>query len=773
MSAENTLKTLPARDDLLGYLMERAGETERAVIESHRWIRVMLDHLFAYVALLDTQGVVQDVNRAPLERGGYRREAVIGRHFSATPWWSYDEQVQTRLIAAIDQARHGETSRYDVAVNMGGEIITIDFQLAPVVAANGAIERLLATGVDITERNRHEQALRQAREAAEAANRAKSEFLAHMSHEMRTPLNAVLGLAQVLDREPLTANQADMVGRIQSAGQSLLGIINDVLDLSKIEAGQLRLQPRPFTLETLLTKLDSLLGQAARAKGLALRVEGPAMTPGWLLGDGLRLEQVLVNLTGNAIKFTEAGEVVIRVATRGDGRGDDATRIRLRCEVWDTGIGIAPAALAGLFEPFTQAEADNGRRFGGTGLGLAISKRLVELMGGEIGAKSQAGAGSTFWFELPLARAAAGESVSEPGSTPPRPAGPRLTGLRVLVVDDSALNRDVVERALGLEGALTTLAADGQQAVQLLRASHAAFDAVLMDIQMPVMDGLIATRLIRGELGLTNLPVIAFTAGVLPEQQRAARDAGADEVLTKPLDLERLVAVLSHWAPDPASQPAPAGGGSEAVPADFPTIPGIDRVSAARTLGGDRAFFLRLLAGFVTQFTDAVAHLHQELAQGDRESAIRRMHTLRGNAGNLGALELMATAGALEDALARGETDLAAGLASLARQLTALSAASAPWLGAAANPAPPAGSKAPPLDAGQLEALRVKLRGRYLSAVRDFAALEPALRGVLGAAPTAALGDAIHGLRFQEALRLLDQALAGADAGGPLVGPGT
>ncbi len=318
--------------------------------------------------------------------------------------------------------------------------------------------------------------------------------------------------------------------------------------------------------------------------------------------------------------------------------------------------------------------------------------------------------------------------------------------------------------------------------MQLLRARPTAFDAVLMDIQMPVMDGLTATRLIRGELGLSDLPVIAFTAGVLAEQQRAARDAGADEVLAKPVDLDQMTAVLLSWVPapppmgarvgapaaggpDPHPRPAESGSREDELPDDFPTIPGIDRVSAIRTLGGDQDFFLRLLNGFVTQFTDAVTLIRRDLAQGDRESASRRAHTLRGNAGNLGALELMATAGELEDALLRGETDIEARLASLDRQLADLIAASAPWLdAAAADTAPPAASAPPPLDVGQLEALRVKLHGRDLRALRDFESLEPALRGVLGAAQTAALGGAIRGLRFQEALALLDQTGAGVSA---------
>src|SRR5690606_17874596 len=277
---------------------------------------------------------------------------------------------------------------------------------------------------------------------------------------------------------------------------------------------------------------------------LPLRIEPPALPPGLLLGDGLRIEQVLLNLVGNAIKFTERGEVAVRV------RADEITdaALRLRVEVRDTGIGIAADALARLFTPFTQADAGIGRRFGGTGLGLSICKRLVELMGGTIGADSQPGLGSCFWFELPLARVAGAEAAAAPASAPVAvPAGPRLGGAHVLVVDDSAMNRDLVERALALEGATATLAADGQQALEVLKGGAQAFDAVLMDVQMPVLDGLSATRRIRSELGLAALPVIAFTAGVRDEQQAAARAAGADDVLPKPMDLEQMTQLLMRW----------------------------------------------------------------------------------------------------------------------------------------------------------------------------------------------------------------------------------
>jgi PAS domain S-box-containing protein len=555
-----------------------------------------------------------------------------------------------------------------------GSTVWTDVTASPLLSTDGTLVEILGVARDISERKLYEHKLRQVYDAAEAANAAKSEFLAHMSHEIRTPMNAVLGLAQVLEREVLTGNQRDMVERIRTAGQSLLAILNDVLDLSKIEAGQLRIEPRPFELGRLLANLDSLMGQAARAKGLNLHIETPATPPGPLLGDRLRLEQVLFNLIGNAIKFTEQGGVTLLV----EAHERDETGLRLRFEVRDSGIGIAPESLARLFSPFTQADAGIGRRFGGTGLGLSICERLVELMGGEIGADSRIGQGSTFWFELPFQRGAAGETDTPTSAPQPSPTGPRLAGAHLLVVDDSAMNRDLVERALALEGASTTLAADGQQAVQLLRNRPDGFDAVLMDVQMPVMDGLTATRLIRGELGLTDLPIIAFTAGVRDEQQMVARAAGANDVLAKPMDLDQMAILLAKWI-KPRVAGNKAGAASPPATEAFPDIVGIDRERASQRLGRDRAMFIGLLELFIEDNAQAAEQTRQDLARGAQETAARRMHTLRSNAGFICAQDLMDLAGELEAAIERGETGLDAQLTALGHQIAELVEASAPW----------------------------------------------------------------------------------------------
>ncbi|MDB5359013.1 MAG: Hybrid sensor histidine kinase [Rhodospirillales bacterium] len=413
-----------------------------------------------------------------------------------------------------------------------GRLLQLEANMQRALTAEGTHE-IVAVVRDVTERQAVAEALQTARDEAVSANQAKSNFLATVSHEIRTPMNGILGFADILLRSGLTPDQTRSATLIQDSGNSLLAILNDVLDLSKIEAGRLELERVPVCLPALADGALSILRSQADAKGLYLRLDLAADLPDWVESDPTRLRQILLNLLSNALKFTDQGGVTLAI-----GLEDQ----RLRFRVTDTGIGIAKDRQSLLFRNFSQLHRSSGRQYGGTGLGLAISKRLVEAMpAGEIGVESDAGKGASFWFAAALPTASAPAPVAAPA-----PVGPNGTAAHILVAEDLFINQAVIENILLDAGHSVRFANNGLEAVAA--ADQERFDLILMDMEMPEMDGIEATRAIRQSDGpMRDVPIIAVTANALESEARRCRDAGMNEHLTKPIDRNALLAAIQRW----------------------------------------------------------------------------------------------------------------------------------------------------------------------------------------------------------------------------------
>ena len=497
-----------------------------------------------------------------------------------------------------------------------------ELTISPVLGADGHPASLIGIGRDVTARWAAEQAREEAIEAARLANRAKSEFLATMSHEIRTPLNGVLGAASfLLATEGLTNEQRRMLSLQLNAGRTLLAVINDILDWTKIEEGRVEIEHVPLSLRDLVDGCMDLLRETAAMKPIALHAEIAPDVPLYVLGDPTRLSQVLLNLLGNAVKFTKQGTITVSLSV---------AETRLRFAVRDPGIGIAKEKQSRLFQRFSQTDASTTREFGGSGLGLAICKSLVELMGGEIGVVSESGLGSLFWFELSLPEIEAPRALAE-DHHPSAPAEAR--NLRILMADDVRFNQTIVSAMLEAQGHTVVVVENGAEAVEA--AGGGGFDLILMDVQMPVMNGYAAARAIRalGD-GVGGVPILALTAAAYREDEERALSAGMNGHLPKPIDNRTLLAAVRRWTE--------AGAPDERLATDTPVLDETTFEDLARLLGRDRVASLASLLDL--QLTRILAEV---IPSGDPVRLAREAHMLVSSAGSFGLVEVTRYAAAI------------------------------------------------------------------------------------------------------------------------------
>jgi PAS domain S-box-containing protein len=699
------------------------------------------------IVIANVDGTIEYVNQAFVDITGFTREEILGRMTDMLDEGVSPSAGRAALRAALAQ---GEAWKGELQTRRRDGSVFVEFAVvSPVRGADGRVTHFVAVKEDITEKKRigeeldrhrrhleelvaeRTRQLQQAKEEAEAASRAKSAFLANVSHEIRTPMNAIVGLAHLLQQSTLQPEQAERLHKINVAAYQLLSIINDVLDLSKIEAGRLTLSQSSFAVASVIDYVRSMIHEQAADKGLLVESDA-GDAPAWLRGDPTRLRQALLNLAGNAVKFTDRGSITLRTRLLGEEDG----LCLVRFEVLDTGIGIDAETLKKLFQPFEQGDASTTRRFGGTGLGLAITRQLAQAMGGEAGAESEPGKGSLFWFSVRLPRATAGEreaTLAIAGSAADA-LRQRCAGARVLLVEDNPINREVALELLRDAGLVASAAENGQVAVD--RVAGERFDLVLMDIQMPVLDGIEATRLIREQPEARGLPIVAMTANAFEEDRQRCLAAGMNDFIAKPIDPQRFYATLQQWlqAREEASMPAPvavADSVVDPVRQRLATIPGLDIEQGLSVALGRVERLQRLLGLFAQSHGRDIVLLQEALASHDLSVLKHVAHSLKGAAGTLGALPVQGAATELLEAV-REDADPAR-LRSLAEGLIEALQPLLDGIAALSDGPAPARTVDPATAAALVERLRAMLvRGDF--AVADLVRQEgDTLRAGLGA----------------------------------------
>jgi len=870
-----------ALGDLRNLMLERR-QAERLLEESNELNRAVIEGSAVAIAVFEAEGHCVLLNDAYVTLTGGTLDTLVSQNFRAIPAWR-----QTGILAAaLETLRTGQPShRISRVTTSFGRELWIDVGFARITRAGRP--NLLFMGHDISEQKLNEMRLAGAKKDAERASQAKSDFLANMSHEIRTPMNAIIGFTQLVLESALTPKQHEYLAKTRAAAASLLNLINDILDYSKIEAGKIEMEEITFDWEEVLLSVAGLFTSDVGSKDIDLLFDMPTTLPRLIVGDPLRLTQVLNNLVSNAVKFTERGAITVRVGEV----SRDPTHIFLRFAVEDTGIGMTPEQVDGLFQPFTQADGSITRRYGGTGLGLTISRRLVDLMQGQMGVTSEAGRGSCFTFtvrfalpieiEEPLPSSFAGRNALLVDGSPEesaivtawledwglsvealdtsaavmtrlrqarqeqrpihlvllerrranpdllhqidedvlagrleRPAvmllgstaddhltleqdsgmslgaalGKPLTagkvwraleqlwagqapepqpqpfehtpyeiaepirGARILVVEDNKMNQEVARDFLERAGLVVTIANNGREGVEWVQRMR--FDLVLMDLQMPEMDGFEAARRIRALPAEDRPPVVAMTAAALLEDRQATAEAGMSDHVSKPIVPADLLSTLLKWIAPGQRTEQPTAPAIETA-ASFPKVSGIDEAEAFWRLGGNLALYNSLLGRLEVNYRDLADEVAADLAAGREDQALSKLHGFKGTAASISAKQSARLAARIESLLKKADHgDPKALLETLGSTNERLFAAIRAYLATTPAESEP---EATSLDQEAIGQLARELREQSVQAIDRFESMKPAFSRHFGVLPTITLAGMIEDLRFAEALQLLEQ----------------